>query len=345
MALNHVFRAARAAGIVAVGAIALSACAQSSAGTSSTAAADGSPKLATKTHVTVLLDYFVYGAHAGIYEAMEKGYYADDNIDLEVIVPNDPVASLKYVQAGKADIGIASPLDLISADAGGSDYVSFMSLVGGNLEGIAVAGDSGITSAAQLAGKKVGTSGSVSHDAILKAQIEGAGGDASKSDFVTVGSDFMKYLVDGQVAAVAAFKPDVESAKAAGQDVEFLPMGTEGGLSFPSIITYTNASTIKSKAAVIRAFVDATKRGYEAAIKDPAGAAKATVSRNAGLDAKDMQGQIEGIGDAFVGSNESFGDLDLDKLASLSKFMSDNKFIDSPLAVSKFATATFATAK
>jgi putative hydroxymethylpyrimidine transport system substrate-binding protein len=297
--------------------------------------------LSEMTHVTLLLDYFVYGAHAGVYEALEKGYYADNNIDLEIIVPNDPVASLKFVQAGQADIGFASPLDLVSLVSQDSEYSAFMSLVGGNLEGMAVLASAGIDSPADLEGKTVGTSGSVSHNAMARAQIEGAGGDPDAVEMITVGSGFMQYLVDGQVDAVVSFKPDVAAAEAAGEDVTFLPVGQDGGLAFPSIVVYANNDTISGDPEMIAAFVDATVKGYEDLLDDPESAAQATVDATAGLELDGMLSQVEGIGNSFLPSSGTFGDIDAEQLQSLVDFMSANGFIENAPDVESFVTTEF----
>jgi ABC-type nitrate/sulfonate/bicarbonate transport system substrate-binding protein len=343
--MQHRRTFATVAAIAVTTTLALTGCSSpaESAGTTS-AASDNPDRLPEMTTVDLLLDYFVYGAHAGIYEAIEKGYYTDNNIDLNVIVPNDPVASLKFVDAGQADIGIASPLDLISAVSDDTEYDAFLSLVGGNLEGLAVLKSSGITSPAELEGKKVGTSGSVSHDAITRAEIEGAGGDTDKVEFVTVGSGFMQYLANGQVDAVAAFKPDVAAAEAAGEDVEFLPMGAEGGLAFPSIVAYAKSSTIDDDSAMIRAFTAATVKGYDDMLADPEAAAQATVDQNAGLELDPMVEQVEGIGDAFVGPSPSFGVIDADKLQDLADFMFENGFISTQVDATTFVDTSFVEA-
>lgn len=298
-------------------------------------------RLDEMTKVSVLLDYFPYGAHAGVYLALENGYYEDNNIDLEVIIPNDPVASLKFVQAGQADIGIAHPIDLVSLVSEDSDYQTFMSLVGGNLEGLAILGDSGITSAKDLEGRKVGTSGSVSHNSMVTAQIEGAGGDPSLVEFVTVGAGFMQFLINGEVDAVAAFKPDVAAAQAAGENVEFLAVGVEGGLRFPSVLVYTNSSTIADRPEVIRAFVDATIKGYLDMLADPQAAAEATIAQTEGLEVDPMVSQIEGIGESFVGPNPTFGYIDPEALQGLADFMLANEFISTAPSADDFVTTEF----
>lgn len=340
-------RVPRAAGLIAI-AIAsttLVGCSIAPTVTTPDDATSNPYRLEETTQVRVLLDYFVYGAHAGIYEALEQGFYEENNIDLEVIVPNDPVASLKFVQAGQADIGIASPLDVVSLVSQDSEYSAFMSLVGGNLEGMAVLASSDISTAGDLGGLKVGTSGSVSHKAMADEMITSSGGDPSESEYITVGSGFMQYLVDGQVDAVMAFKPDVAAAEAAGEDVSFIPLGQEGGLAFPSIVVYAGNDYLAENEDVAAAFTDATVRGYAALLDDPEAAAQATVDANAGLEVDSMLSQIEGIGDSFIGPNASFGILDPVALQGLADFMFDNGFIDSAVSVDDFVRTDILTSR
>jgi ABC-type nitrate/sulfonate/bicarbonate transport system substrate-binding protein len=337
----------RAAGLLVslatVSVLALSACATPEP----TATESDSPfRLEEPTTVRLLLDYFVYGGHAGIYQAIEAGYYEENNIDLEVIVPNDPVASMKFVQAGQADIGIASPIDVVSLVAGDSEYEAIMSIIGGNLEGMAVLASSDVESFADLEGKVVGTSGSVSHIAMAEEMIRGAGGDPEKVEFLTVGSGFMQYLVDGQVDAVVAFKPDVAAAEAAGEDVTFLALGGDGGgLAFPSIVAYANSEFISGDPDVVAAFVDATTRGYEATLEDPAAAAQATVDLNAGLEFESMLSQVEGIGASFIGPYSTFGAMSPASIQSLVDFMVANGFIDVELSAEDFVSNEFVPAE
>ncbi len=55
--------------------------------------------------VTVLLDWFVNPDHAPLFVALEKGYFANHGLDVEMIAPSNPNDPPKLVAAGKADIG------------------------------------------------------------------------------------------------------------------------------------------------------------------------------------------------------------------------------------------------
>jgi NitT/TauT family transport system substrate-binding protein/putative hydroxymethylpyrimidine transport system substrate-binding protein len=332
--------------VIGATALLLASCASaapsSTAAPTSTGAATSTAagKLAVMTKVSLLLDFHVYGAHAGIYDAIEKGYYKADNIDLTVTQPNDTATSLKLVQAGKADIGLASPIDMIAADASGSPYTAFLSIVGGNLEGLAVRTDSGITRMKDLAGKKIGI-GSPASKALIAAQISGGGGDPGKSTFIITGENFMQYLSAGSIDAAGAFLPDVASANLSGAKVSFIPLGKDGGLAFPSLVAYANKSTLASDPALIRAFTDATVKGYLDTIEHPAQSAAATAAANPGLKYADFAAQVQAIGAAFQGSSPEYGYVNVGHLQALADFLQRSGAVTNPPKASEFATDEF----
>ena len=57
--------------------------------------------------VTLLFDWFINPDHGPVIIAQEKGYFADQGLDVEIIAPADPADPPKLVAAGKADIAIS----------------------------------------------------------------------------------------------------------------------------------------------------------------------------------------------------------------------------------------------
>ena len=57
--------------------------------------------------LTVLLDWFVNPDHAPLIVAREKGYFAAQGLDVDLIAPADPNDPPKLVAAGKADIAVS----------------------------------------------------------------------------------------------------------------------------------------------------------------------------------------------------------------------------------------------
>lgn len=78
--------------------------------TSATAKSDG--KLPEMTKATLVLDYIPNALHTGIYRSIAAGYYEQENIDLRVIQPTSSADTLRLIDAGKADFGLADGYDV-----------------------------------------------------------------------------------------------------------------------------------------------------------------------------------------------------------------------------------------
>ena len=54
-----------------------------------------------------MLDWFVNPDHGPIVIAEEKGFFADEGLEVEVIAPADPADPPKMVAAGRADLAVS----------------------------------------------------------------------------------------------------------------------------------------------------------------------------------------------------------------------------------------------
>src|SRR5690606_27289610 len=96
-------------GLVIISAIILSACGNTASGTADT--------------VTVQLSWFHGVEYAGFYTAIEKGYYAEENINVVLNAGGPELNPLDEVNNGNAQFGIGSGDALILAKANGQDFV------------------------------------------------------------------------------------------------------------------------------------------------------------------------------------------------------------------------------
>ena len=68
---------------------------------------------------SLALDFYVNPDHAGIFEAIDSGYFRDAGLDVQPQVPSDPSAPIKEVAAGRADLAISyEPEVLLAHDQG-----------------------------------------------------------------------------------------------------------------------------------------------------------------------------------------------------------------------------------
>ena len=65
--------------------------------------------------VQLALDWYPNANHAGLYVAFEKGYFEDENLEVEMYTPSDPSTVNATVAAGSDDFGINYQPDVLIA--------------------------------------------------------------------------------------------------------------------------------------------------------------------------------------------------------------------------------------
>ena len=114
--------------------------------------------LAAKDKMTLLLDWFINPDHGPIIIAKEKGYFADQNLEIEIIAPADPSAPPKLVAAGQADLAVSYQPQLHLQLTQGLPLIRVGTLVATPLNCLLVLENGPIKSPQSLSGKKIGFS-------------------------------------------------------------------------------------------------------------------------------------------------------------------------------------------
>src|SRR5487761_1869502 len=146
-------------------------------------------------------------SHAGIYRALAAGYYRRENIDLRVVEPTSTQETLKLIDAGRAQFGLADGSDVAGLIDKGGDAQAVMALVQRPLGGLIALRSEHLRSPADLQGKNVGVTGVPSDEAVLDTEVRHAGGDPAKVRVVNVGFAGAQALAAGRIAAFTGFIP------------------------------------------------------------------------------------------------------------------------------------------
>lgn len=117
--------------------------------------------------VRIQLKWYPNAAFAGIFVAKEKGFFAAEGIDTEIIsgVPGTNVDQL--VAKGFADFGVSSLDSVMFHRQKGLPIVSIAQIFQGSSQGIATLKSSGINTIPKIAGKTIGTFGGVNQLQLL----------------------------------------------------------------------------------------------------------------------------------------------------------------------------------
>lgn len=157
--------------------------------------------------VTVMLDWYVNPDHAPIIIAQQKGFFAEQGLEVTVVPPADPSDPPKMVAAGKADIGISYQPQLHMMVDEGLPILRVGTLVAGPLNCLLVRDDGSVTSLAGLKGKKVGYSLAGFEETLLSAMFASSGFTLSDVELVNVNWSISPSLMSKQVdAVIGAFR-------------------------------------------------------------------------------------------------------------------------------------------
>lgn len=225
---------------------------------------------------TVWLDWYPNSNHVGIYVAMAKGYYTRAGLGVQARVPSGAADALKLVAHGSGDIAISYEPSVLLARAQGLPVVATAAIVQQPLNSVLTLKSSGITRPRQLQGKTVGIAGVPSDYTDLAAMVRNDGGDPHKVKPVVVSYALLDGLLGKRVDAIegAYWTWEALQAEQSGRHVNVMRLDHYGVPSYDELVFATGQTQIKVEAASLRAFQQATFRGYAYAIAHPAEAAR-----------------------------------------------------------------------
>lgn len=290
---------------------------------------------------TLVLDFIPGAVHAGIYEAKSKGYYEDNGINLKIIEPTSTADTLKLIDAGKADFGIADGIDMASQIEEGREAKAIMAILQRPPGGLITLEEDGIATPADLAGKTVGVTGVPSDNAILDTIMADAGSNSDEADVVTIGFNGVQSLEAGKVQAFTGFIPaDGVQVEADGYKTKSFPLDENGGPSYPGLVAFSTETMIADDPDLMKGFVEATIKGYQDALADPEAALTSLEDQTQGLD-PELQKQVFDAYIPYFGESDTYGQFKKEALESLSTFLVDSDLASEPIAPDRYATNEF----
>lgn len=160
-----------------------------------------------KEKISLMLDWFVNPDHAAIIVAQQKGYFAEQGLEVEIIQPTDPSMPPKLVAAGKADLAVDYQPQLQQQVSQGLPLSRIGTLVATPLNSLVVLDNGKINQIADLKGKKIGYSVSGFEDALLNQMLASGGLKKQDVELINVNWSLSPSLLSGQVnAVIGAFR-------------------------------------------------------------------------------------------------------------------------------------------
>lgn len=165
-----------------------------------------------------------------VYIAHEKGYFAEEGLDVRLHDCTGGHRCLKLVLDGQADLATASDLPIVFNAFERADYAVIATLVTSREDNKLIAhARSGVSRPMHLAGKRIGAVPGSSSQYFLETDLLTLGMDPAQQSVVALQpEDMVEALRGGKVDAIAVWEPYAYLAtRALGRDAVVLP--TSGG--------------------------------------------------------------------------------------------------------------------
>lgn len=249
------------------------------AGAALTAGCLGAP---SSGGASLLLNWTPNGLHVPYYAARERGFYAEEGVEIEEIVGGDGSQfSAQQVGRENNEFGVTSS-DQVLLTAPEIDVQSIGVMMQQSPNVVfstreAFGGE--LTDPQQLAGKRVGTGPGMVR-MLTELYLEDVG-VRSEVELVDTGYDTVQRLLAGEVDAAGGVFGDAIAARYQGATVDTLGVAAE----VPSYghVLATSPSYAESNPESVRAFLRATARGAAWATNNPEAGVDALVAANESL--------------------------------------------------------------
>ena len=220
----------------------------------------------------VVLDWYPNALHAFMYVAMEKGYYADEGLKINIRFPSNANDAISLVAAGQADIGLYYQQDVIQARAEQNVPVkSIGAVVQAPLNIVLSLKDKNITDAKDLVGKTIGYAGTELSEALIRSIMDYVGADYSDVTLIDVGFDLMSSMTTGNVDATIGclVNHEVPQMEEEGFEVNWFDLDDYGVPTYYEGVFLANDDAIANDSETLSAFLRASAKGFADMKADP----------------------------------------------------------------------------
>ena len=220
-------------------------------------------------NLTLMLDWFPNVDHLPIYVAREKGYFAEEGLEVAIISPSDTADALKLAVAGQVDMAVSYEPQTIMAASEGLPVRVVGRLVAHPLTTLLFLQEKGFAAPADLSGQTIGYTVPGLMDVLLEAFAKINGIEDYTA--VNVGFNIVPALTSGQVAAVMGPFKTYETVTMAAKGIEaaYFELEKWGIPDYDELVFICGADALVEQKGQIEGFMRAVARGLEDARRRP----------------------------------------------------------------------------
>lgn len=244
--------------------------------------------------VSLRLNWQLLGFHAPFYLGVERGFYREAGINLTINEGRGGAVTAQAVGAKSDQFGIVDGGTTIVSAVRGVPIRTVMSLMNSGIFAVVARADANIRTAKDLEGKAIAVTAGDALTQLWPAVVKVNKLDSSKIRLVNVDPA-------GKVIATLEKRTDALLGSIDAQSFQIEAKGVKTsmlsyddlGVRLVGLTVVTHEDTIKANPDLIRRFVLATRKSFEAAIADPQAAVRAAVKVKPELDPNSVLLQMQ----------------------------------------------------
>lgn len=280
-----------------------------------------------KTELVISLDWVPNTNHTGLYVAQDKGYFAEEGLEVKIVQPSEDSAST-LVATNRADLGIYFQPNMVKKLVKDVPITAVAAIAQHNTAGLMSLKSLGATNPKDLNGKRYSTwedpidDATVAHivgDDLVK--IPGETTDATTALRLNQFDYILAYYGwDGIHAQIKNVATDFFFLK------DYEPI-----FDYYSPVIIANNTTLQSNPDKIKHALTAIKKGYVYAAHNPEDSAKILLKYAPETNEELAMASQKYLSAQYLDDNGDWGKFDYGRWDKFYEWVYDNKLIDKPL--------------
>ena len=294
--------------------------------------------------VTVVLDWTPNTNHTGLYVALDKGYYKEQGLDVEIVQPSDGNATT-IVATNKADFGVSYQEDVTYAKTSEDPLPikAISTIIQHNTSGFASPASKNIKTVKDFENKTYGGWGSESEKATLNAVMTNNDADFDTVKILDVGEDDFFTATKKEIDIFNVFEgwTGVE-AKLRGEEINFIATkDLDKRLDYYTPLLITNDKIINENPELAKKFLAATSKGYEDCVNNPEESAKILLKYAPEINEELAIESQKFLADKYIDDAPRWGEMKDSVWNNYTDFMMEYKLINKDMKASDAYTNEF----
>lgn len=245
--------------------------------------------------VSVRLNWLLGGTNLAWYLGLERGYFADEGINLTVNEGKGSVVAAQLVAAGEDTFGMSDAAAVVTAKSKGAPIKSVMSLRNSSGYAVLYLADSGINTLKDLEGRSLAvTSGdALTQQWPLVVEANNLDESSIRLTYMDAAAKPVAVMEKRIDAMLGNFVDQGVIMEQQGFDVDWLRF-SDNGVNTVTMTVHTHEDAIENNPDLVRRFVRAAVKTWTAYRNDPQAAIDAAMKAKPELNRDVITAQTEG---------------------------------------------------